>query len=470
MEDIAQAVAVPYRLGNLIHEESAVKTQREITGLKLISNTSTLLSNTSSKPNLPCESISSGSQSYRSKNPQDENRDLISSESETINWGSKESKFMPLCNRVLDNSCFKSLVHDEGEICSGSNTCDASLNSAKKICRTSSNGKVFDLDRAPFWGYTSICGRRPEMEDDVAVVPGFSQIPIQMLMDDCVLKDMSQNPSHLTAHFFGVYDGHGGSQVAKYCRERLHSALVEEIDIAKAGLNESSGESWQEQWKEAFTNCFMKVDAEVGGAPKGTTSASEGCLEPIAPETVGSTAVVAFVCPTHIIVANCGDSRAVLYRGRVAMPLSVDHKPDREDEYERIEAAGGKVIQWDGSRVFGVLAMSRSIGDRYLKPSIIPDPEIMFVSREKEDECLILASDGLWDVMTNEEACDIARRRILVWHKKHGDTVERGEGADPAAEAAAVYLSRLAIQKGSKDNITVVVVDLKVSRKFKKKN
>lgn len=213
MEDIAQAVAVPYRLGNLIHEESAVKTQREITGLKLISNTSTLLSNASSKPNLPCESISCGSQSYRSKNPQDENRDLISSESETINWGSKESKFMPSCNRVLANSCFKSLVHDEGEVCSGSNTCDASLNLAKKICRTSSNGKVFDLDRAPFWGYTSICGRRPEMEDDVAVVPGFSQIPIQMLMDDCVLNDMGQNPSHLTAHFFGVYDGHGGSQV-----------------------------------------------------------------------------------------------------------------------------------------------------------------------------------------------------------------------------------------------------------------
>lgn len=108
-------------------------------------------------------------------------------------------------------------------------------------------------------------------------------------------------------------------------------------------------------------------------------------------------------------------------------------------------------------------------GDRYLKPSIIPDPEVMFVSREKEDECLILASDGLWDVITNEEACDIARRRILVWHKKYGDTVVRGEGADPAAEAAAVYLTRLAIQKGSKDNITVVVVDLKASRKFKKK-
>ena len=110
----------------------------------------------------------------------------------------------------------------------------------------------------------------------------------------------------------------------------MHTALVEEIEIAKAGLNESTGESWQEHWKEAFTNSFRKVDAEVGGAPKGTdssnTSASEASLDPVAPETVGSTAVVAVVCPTHIIVANCGDSRAVLYRGRVAMPLSVDHK------------------------------------------------------------------------------------------------------------------------------------------------
>ncbi|KAK6140728.1 hypothetical protein DH2020_025526 [Rehmannia glutinosa] len=186
-------------------------------------------------------------------------------------------------------------------------------------------------------------------------------------------------------------------------------------------------------------------------------------------ETVGSTAVVAIVCSSHIIVANCGDSRAVLCRGKEPMALSVDHKPNREDEYARIEAAGGKVIQWNGHRVFGVLAMSRSIGDRYLKPWIIPDPEVMFVPRAREDECLILASDGLWDVMTNEEVCDIARKRILLWHKNNGVTLplERGEGIDPAAQAAAEYLSNRALQKGSKDNISVVVVDLKAQRKIK---
>lgn len=106
-----------------------------------------------------------------------------------------------------------------------------------------------------------------------------------------------------------------------------------------------------------------------------------------------------------------------------------------------------------------------------MKPWIIPDPEVMFIPRTKDDDCLILASDGLWDVMTNEEVCDLARKRILQWHKKYGMTLpsERGEGIDPASQAAAEYLSNRAIQKGSKDNITVIVVDLKAQRKVKNK-
>ncbi|KAJ9183787.1 hypothetical protein P3X46_007597 [Hevea brasiliensis] len=346
----------------------------------------------------------------------------------------------------------------------------------KKITMTGSLS-TFELYNIPLWGFTSTCGRRPEMEDVFAAVPRFFHIPTQLLMDDLV-NGMTQTLRYFTAHFFGVYDGHGGSQVANYCSKRIHLALANELEIAKAGLCDgSTGSSWQEQWKKSFLNCFLKVDAETGGSCRGITgsngyhSESEAQIEPIAPETVGSTAVVAIVCPTYIIVANCGDSRAVLCRGKVAMPLSEDHKPDREDEYARIEAAGGKIIQWNGSRVFGVLAMSRSIGDRYLKPWIIPDPEVMFVRRAKEDECLILASDGLWDVMTNQEVCDIARRRILLWHKRNGDALsaERGEGIDLAAQAAAEYLSKLALQKGSKDNITVIVVDLKTQRKLKKK-
>lgn len=89
--------------------------------------------------------------------------------------------------------------------------------------------------------------------------------------------------------------------------------------------------------------------------------------------------------------------------------------------------------------------------------------------RTREDECLVLASDGLWDVMTNEEVCEVARKRILHWQKKNGvaPLTERGSGADQAAQSAADYLSKLALQKGSKDNISVIVVDLKAQRKFK---
>ncbi|KAH0708370.1 hypothetical protein KY284_009797 [Solanum tuberosum] len=322
---------------------------------------------------------------------------------------------------------------------------------------------VFEVDYIPLWGYTSICGRRPEMEDAFAIVPRFMKIPLQMLIGDRVLDGLSRLLSHLTTHFFGVYDGHGGSQVANYCRDRIHAVLTEELETFMMNhSDESIRQSCQELWNRVFTNCFLKVDAEIGGGAG---------HEPVAPETVGSTAVVAVVCSSHIIVANCGDSRAVLCRGKEPMALSVDHKPNREDEYKRIEAAGGKVIQWNGHRVFGVLAMSRSIGDKYLKPWIIPDPEVTFIPRTKDDECLILASDGLWDVMTNEEACDMARKRILMWHKKYGATlpVERGEGIDPASQAAAECLSNRALQKGSKDNITVIVVDLKAQRKFKTK-
>ena len=98
----------------------------------------------------------------------------------------------------------------------------------------------------------------------------------------------------------------------------------------------------------------------------------------------------------------------------------------------------------------------------------------MFMPRARDDDCLILASDGLWDVMTNDEVCEVARKRILLWHKKNGGAaaaslVERGKGIDPAAQAAAEYLSMLAIQKGSKDNVSVIVVDLKAQRKFKSK-
>lgn len=108
-------------------------------------------------------------------------------------------------------------------------------------------------------------------------------------------------------------------------------------------------------------------------------------------------------------------------------------------------------------------------GDRYLNPPVISEPEVMILPRTREDECLILASDGLWDEIANEEACSVARRVIQLWYRNNTAPLpsERVEGADPASQAAAEALMHRALQKGSGDNISVVVLDLKRHRKGK---
>ncbi|GLJ43956.1 hypothetical protein SUGI_0916320 [Cryptomeria japonica] len=315
---------------------------------------------------------------------------------------------------------------------------------------------VVDSNRVPPWAYTSIAGRRPEMEDAVAAVPEFFSLPCGVV-GGCVAKDSQKASESSSLHFFGVYDGHGGAQASNFCKDRLHQALIEELQLIANGegsIIDDDNQSWQRHWERALVNCFKKVDVEVGQDPNsrdecGNEEHMECCSEPVAPETVGTTAVVAIVGSCQVIVANCGDSRAVLCRAGRAIPLSVDHKPNRDDEMARIEAAGGKVIWWNGFRVLGVLAMSRAIGDRYLKPCIIPDPEITFTQRAKEDECLILASDGLWDVISNEDACNLARRCLARWYTTNANIASKptNDLMDPAARAAANHLCKLAIQR-----------------------
>jgi len=284
-------------------------------------------------------------------------------------------------------------------------------------------------------GGVSVCGRRREMEDAMTILPSFA--------DDGRL------------HFFGVYDGHGGPHAALLCRERLHRILTAELmsEPDTAVIEEA-------QWQRAMVSAFSRMDDEVSGLC--SEQDNDGENDAKVPDTVGSTAVVAVVGLDQIVVANCGDSRAVLSRRGEAIPLSIDHKPNRADEMARIEADGGRVIFWNGYRVMGVLATSRSIGDRYLKPYVIPEPDVTFRRRCPDDECLILATDGLWDVVSNEMACDIARRCLagrLV--RKRSDGLSAAAVDENPAAMAAALLTKLAFSRGSSDNISVVVVDLK---------
>ncbi|XP_047173507.1 protein phosphatase 2C 51-like isoform X2 [Vigna umbellata] len=268
------------------------------------------------------------------------------------------------------------------------------------------------------YGSTSVIGSRKEMEDAVSAEIGFAA------------KEKGKYD------FFAVYDGHGGAQVAKACRERLHRLVAEEVERSESPVE------WD--WQGVMEGCFRKMDSEVAGNA--------------AVRTVGSTAVVAVIAAEELVVANCGDCRAVLGRGGEAVDLSSDHKPDRPDELMRIEEAGGRVINWNGQRVLGVLATSRSIGDQYLRPYVISNPEVTVTKRSSKDEFVILASDGLWDVMSSEVACQVVRKCLNGQIRRVCNGV--GNHENRAAEAASL-LAEIALAKGSKDNTSVIVVELR---------
>ncbi|KAB1209883.1 putative protein phosphatase 2C 8 [Morella rubra] len=284
----------------------------------------------------------------------------------------------------------------------------------------------------PSHSLVSVIGRRRVMEDAVRVAPRFVE------MGECD-----------TYHLFAVYDGHGGDTVANACRDRLHVLLAEELEDWWR-----TGGGRRMDWEKVMASCFSKMDEEVNCS---TVAESE---ERVAlARGMGSTAVVVLVGKEEIVVANCGDSRAVLIRGGVAFPLSSDHKPDRPDERERIEAAGGTVVDWNGHRVLGVLATSRSIGDHYLRPYVMSEPEVTVTQRTESDDFLVIASDGLWDVMTNEFACNV------VWECLNRQTDRRfsdGSSGNCSLNAAAM-LAVLAMARGSRDNISVIVVQLRKS-------
>eukprot|EP01121_Diplochlamys_sp_Union-15-3_P003894 TRINITY_DN1383_c0_g1_i4.p1 TRINITY_DN1383_c0_g1~~TRINITY_DN1383_c0_g1_i4.p1 ORF type:complete len:175 (+),score=17.91 TRINITY_DN1383_c0_g1_i4:429-953(+) len=145
------------------------------------------------------------------------------------------------------------------------------------------------------------------------------------------------------------------------------------------------------------------------------------------------------------ILPTSGDTRAVICRGKKAFRLSLDHKPDNPSEIKRINAVGGTVFD---HRVGGVLAVSRAIGDWFLHPSVIADPFVNKLDLTDNDEFLIIACDGVWDVLEDEEAVSF---------------VSFGLDKGSSAQECADMLKDISLRKGSTDNISAIVIDLKRS-------
>nr|XP_019050701.1 PP2Cc protein phosphatase [Kwoniella bestiolae CBS 10118]OCF29631.1 PP2Cc protein phosphatase [Kwoniella bestiolae CBS 10118] len=240
-----------------------------------------------------------------------------------------------------------------------------------------------------------------------------------------------EEPEHA---LFGVFDGHGGSSVAKYTGTTLHTRL--------AGL-----ESYKNgDFEAALKQSFLKTDEDLRADPNFFNDPS------------GCTSVVGLITKDgRIIVANSGDSRSVLgYKGQ-AKAMSNDHKPTNKEETARITSAGGFV---EFGRVNGNLALSRAIGDFEFKQNyslapekqiVTADPEIITHKIDGEEEFLVLACDGIWDCLSSQQVIDFTRRAIA-----------NGDELGKIAEDMMVKCLATDSETGGIgcDNMTVIIVAL----------
>jgi len=251
-------------------------------------------------------------------------------------------------------------------------------------------------------------GHRDEMEDASYVC---KDLPLKG--SKCL-----QSPVHL----YAVFDGHSGDKCAKWLEKNLHRFLTKflksEVDVGKA-----------------IEKAFLDADREL--------------LEEN-PEIISGSTCIACLLETRTgrtWIANVGDSRCVVSRNGKPVHASVDQKPGRKDEKERIKRAGGFVT---GGRIMGFLGVARAFGDAEIKADgckmLIVDPEIQQFTLTNEDEAIILGCDGLWDVLDNDDVCEYVHECL---QKKQ------------QCKNIGKELVRMAIEEErSTDNVSLIIIQL----------
>ncbi|KAF4652143.1 hypothetical protein FOL47_011241 [Perkinsus chesapeaki] len=242
---------------------------------------------------------------------------------------------------------------------------------------------------------------------------------------------------------YGVFDGHGGSNVADILVKEMPRKLLFQFKAAQLQPSSPSVDL-----AAAITTAFQQIDKDI----------LDSCERKPQLQPQGSTATIFMVnysTPPRMIVASVGDSRAVLCRDGRAIVLTKDHEPEDPIEKARVERAGGQIMMVQGvarvctsktKRVLQGLAMTRSIGDYYFKRPhalSIPDPDVQVLPLDQNDCFILLASDGIFEKsMTNDQAVALAAERL------------KAEGPEGAAKAVV----RNAYSQGSEDNLTCICV------------
>jgi serine/threonine protein phosphatase PrpC len=300
------------------------------------------------------------------------------------------------------------------------------------------------LPAHPNSGYCDIQGRRRTIED-------FHSIQL--------------HPKH---QFYGIFDGHTGNLASKYAAATAYKEISKRL--AGLDMNGEDTDEWKKDVQLNLTDAFSTIHYSflkaVAFSPVGVMDQS------------GTTATIVYVTDEAVVVASVGDSRAILSSKErregdsitmTALQLTPDHVASDPGEKSLVEQRGGVVTSGGLPRVNGTLAITRSLGDARLSPWLSREPHVVTMSRrDMLIECgqhfdsdglpcfIVLASDGLWDVVNNQEAVDMVAQVVQAHDERHGISWEDGGAFQEAAEV----LTQEAYVRGSTDNIGVCVIAL----------
>ena len=258
-------------------------------------------------------------------------------------------------------------------------------------------------------------------------------------MEDSHISDLDASKG---VHVFGVFDGHGGREVAVWIKKHFTKELVGLKSFQSGNIKTALTENFLRMdtiMVEPANKLELKVEAKKSKEDDEKINRMQEkseknkqmdlfkqMMDPKGQEDcdiamfTGCTACVVSVDETSntVICANAGDSRAIICKKGIAYPLSIDHKPDIDTEKKRIYAADGWVSE---GRVKGNLNLSRSLGDLEYKQNkklsqeeqmITAFPEVITEKLTSECDFIVVACDGVWDCKTNQEVADFVCKRL----------------------------------------------------------
>mmetsp|Transcript_102722 Transcript_102722/g.265554 ORF Transcript_102722/g.265554 Transcript_102722/m.265554 type:complete len:287 (+) Transcript_102722:88-948(+) len=271
-------------------------------------------------------------------------------------------------------------------------------------------------------GWAEDIGRRDEMEDGFVFV-------------DCFAGKKN-------SAYFAIYDGHGGRQCVDFVTQTLHDNLLTELKVANSSV------------PDAFVRAFSITDRNMHTSGINVSGCTACCC--LLQEERES--------KRQIYTAHLGDARAVICRGGLAVRLTSmsDHKATDPAEAKRVIEAGGSIFN---ERVNGMLAISRAFGDHQLKAPALPNdvvsnvPDITSTELTDQDMFVIVACDGLWDVVEDQESVNLVlegiRELMALLPNMGQDSLTHRRSM---AEVLARMLVEEALARGTSDNVSCLMI------------